>query len=148
MLLFLAIVSTIALFAPDAGAIVRPWHDVLTTLFGFGIALAPFLLAGFAVMLWMKHMPAERWMAASGAVIVALAALGASHLWVGGDADMIATGEGGGAIGFAVSGVLSGALGTAGAWVVLVLMVVVGLLLYFNMTIGDLVAGYLAERDA
>ncbi len=60
------------------------------------------------------------------------------HLAVGGGAEAIDTGEGGGALGFAVSGVLSTAVGEVGAWIVLVLLVVVGLLLYFNMTIGDL----------
>ena len=43
-------------------------------------------------------------------------------------------------IGFGVSALLTGAVGIAGAWIVLGLLVVVGLLLYFNMTIGDLVA--------
>jgi len=147
VLLFLAIISVIALFAPDAGAIVRPWHDVLSTLLGWGIAFAAPLLAGFAVMLWMKTMPAERWMAASGAALVALALLGMFHLAVGGGAEAVETGQGGGALGFAVSGVISTAVGDVGAWIVLVLLAVVGLLLYFNMTIGDLIAGYLADRD-
>ncbi|HET9416913.1 MAG TPA: DNA translocase FtsK 4TM domain-containing protein, partial [Candidatus Limnocylindria bacterium] len=147
LLLFLAIISVIALFAPESGAIIRPWHDLLTTLLGWGIAFAAPLLAGFAVMLWMKTMPAERWMAATGAALVALALLGMFHLAVGGDADAVQTGQGGGAIGFGVSALLEGAIGDAGAWVVLILLAVVGLLLYFNMTIGDLVAGYLAERD-
>jgi S-DNA-T family DNA segregation ATPase FtsK/SpoIIIE len=147
VLLFLAIISVIALFAPDAGAIVRPWHDLLSSLLGWGIAFAAPLLAGFAVMLWMKTMPAERWMAASGAALVAVALLGMFHLAIGGGAEAVATGQGGGAIGFGVSALFSGAVGIAGAWVVLVLLAVVGLLLYFNMTIGDLIAAYLAERD-
>jgi S-DNA-T family DNA segregation ATPase FtsK/SpoIIIE len=147
VLLFLAIISVIALFAPNAGAIVRPWHDLLSSLLGWGIALAAPLMAGFAVMLWMKTMPAERWMAASGAALVALALLGMFHLAVGGGAEAIETGQGGGALGFAVSSVIATAVGDVGAWVVLVLLAVVGLLLYFNMTIGDLVAGYLADRD-
>ena len=67
VLVFLAIISVIALFAPDAGAIVRPWHELLSTLLGWGIAFAAPLLVGFAVMLWMKTLPAERWMAATGA---------------------------------------------------------------------------------
>ena len=147
VLVFLAIISVIALFAPNAGAIIRPWHDILATLLGWGIAFAGPLLAGFAVMLWMKTMPAERWMAATGAGLVAVALLGMFHLAVGGGADAVAAGQGGGAVGFAVSEVLAGAVGHAGAWIVLVLLAVVGLLLYFNMTIGDLVAAYLAERD-
>lgn len=147
VLVFLAIISVIALFAPGAGAIIRPWHDALSWLLGWGIALAAPLLAGFALMLWMKTMPAERWMAASGASMVALAILGMFHLAAAGPDGSVVAGEGGGAIGLAVSAVLRAAVGEAGAWILLSLLVLVGLLLYFNMTIGDLVAGYLAERD-
>ena len=147
VLLFLAILSVIALFAPDAGAIVQPWHDVLSTTLGWGIALAAPLLAGFALMLWMKTMPAERWMAATGAAVVALAILGMFHLVGGQEAGAIEAGEGGGILGAGVSGMLTGALGGAGAWIVLALLAIVGLLLYFNMTVGDVVAAYLADRD-
>ena len=147
VLLLLAIISGIALFAPDAGAIVRPWHDILSSSLGWGIAFAAPLLAGFALMLWMKTMPAERWMAATGAALFALALLGMFHLSVGGALEAVETGQGGGAIGFGVSALLTGAVGTVGAWAVLILMAGLGLLLYFNMTIGDLVAAYLAGRD-
>jgi S-DNA-T family DNA segregation ATPase FtsK/SpoIIIE len=147
VLVFLAIVSVIALFAPNAGAIVRPWHDILVTLLGWGIAFAAPLLAGFALMLWMKAMPAERWMAATGAAIVALGILGMFHLAVGGGSRAISRGEGGGAIGYAVSSAVSAAVGDVGAWIVLALLIAVGLLLYFNMTVGDLVAAYLQGRE-
>ncbi|HSM38537.1 MAG TPA: DNA translocase FtsK 4TM domain-containing protein, partial [Candidatus Limnocylindrales bacterium] len=132
VLVILAIVSVIALFAPDAGFIVKPWHDLLSFLLGWGIAFAGPLLAGFALMLWMKSMPSERLMAASGAALVALALLGMLHLVAGGGDNLIARGEGGGAIGFAVSGFVSGAIGQVGAWVLLGFLFVVGLLLYFN----------------
>ena len=148
VLVFLAILSVIALFAPDAGAIVKPWHDVLTTSLGWGIAFAAPLLAGFALMLWMKTMPAERWMAATGAALFALAILGMFHLVGGTGPDAIEAGEGGGLLGAGMSGLLTGAIGEPGAWVILVLLTIVGLLLYFNMTVGDLVAAYLAGRDA
>jgi S-DNA-T family DNA segregation ATPase FtsK/SpoIIIE len=147
LLVLLAIVSTIALFAPNAGAIVKPWHDLLAYLLGWGIAFAPPLLAGFALMLWMRTMPAERWMAATGAALVAIALLGAFHLAAGGGMTTVRRHEGGGVIGYGVSAVLAGAIGGAGAWVVLSLLLLVGLLLYFNMTVGDLVAAYLQQRD-
>jgi S-DNA-T family DNA segregation ATPase FtsK/SpoIIIE len=147
VLVLAAIVSTIALFAPEAGMIVRPWHDTLAYLLGWGIALAPLLLAGFAFMLWLKTMPAERWMAATGAAVAALALLGMFHLLGGDGALGVERGDGGGAVGFAVSAALAGAIGAAGAWTILAVLLVVGLLLYFNMTIGDLVAGWLRRRD-
>jgi S-DNA-T family DNA segregation ATPase FtsK/SpoIIIE len=147
VLVFLAIVSVIALFAPTAGAFVQPWHNALARLLGWGIAFAAPLLAGFALMLWMKTMPAERWMAASGAAVVALSLLGAFHMVVGGGTEPIGRGEGGGMIGYAVSWALTGAIGDAGAWVMLALLFVVGLLLYFNMTVGDVIAAWLQERE-
>jgi DNA segregation ATPase FtsK/SpoIIIE, S-DNA-T family len=146
-LVVLAVAATIALFAPDAGFAIRALHDVLTRLLGWGIAFAPPLLAGFALMLWMKSMRIERWMAVSGAVIVALAILGMMHLAAGAGPEAAERGEGGGLIGFVVSAVVTAALGQAGAWIVLALFVVVGLLLYFNMTVGDLLAAYISNRD-
>ena len=146
-LVLAAIVSTIALLAPDAGMIVRPWHDTLAYLLGWGIGFAPLLLAGFAFMLWLKTMPAERWMAATGAALAALAVLGMFHLLGGDGALGVERGDGGGAVGFAVSAALAGAIGAAGAWTIFAVLLVVGLLLYFNMTIGDLVAGWLRRRD-
>ena len=147
LLVFLAIVSVIAVFAPTAGAFVQPWHDALARLLGWGIAFAAPLLAGFALMLWMKSMPAERWMAATGAAVVALSLLGAFHMVVGGGLEAVDRGEGGGVIGYGVSTVLVRAIGDAGAWVMLGLLFIVGLLLYFNMTVGDLVAAWLQGRE-
>jgi DNA segregation ATPase FtsK/SpoIIIE, S-DNA-T family len=146
-LVLLAIVSTIALFAPEAGAVVTPWRNTLRYLLGWGIAFAPPLLAGFALMLWMRSMPSERWMAATGAAVVAISLLGMFHLTVGGGVEAVDDGEGGGAIGYGMSWLLAGAIGQVGAWVVLVLLFLVGMLLYFNMTVGDLVAAWLQRRD-
>lgn len=146
-LLILAIVSVIALFAPDAGLFVAPWQDVLSHLLGWGIAFAPPLLVGFAFMLWMKTMPAERLMAATGASVVALSLLGMFHLAAGGGAELIDQGDGGGAIGYGVSAVLTGAIGGVGAWIVLAVLLLVGMLLYFNMTVGDVIAAWLSRRE-
>jgi len=137
VLMLLAIISVIALFAPNAGAIVQPWHDLLERWLGWGIAFAAPLLVGFALMLWMKALPAERWMAASGATLVALSLLGMFQLGAGG----------GGIIGSGVNLVVSGAVGVVGGWVVLALLLVVGLLLYFNMTLGDVVAAWMQRRE-
>jgi DNA segregation ATPase FtsK/SpoIIIE, S-DNA-T family len=146
-LVIMAIISVIALFAPESGAVVRPWRDALSQLLGWGIAFAPALLAGFALMLWMKSMPTERVMAASGAAVVALSLLGMFHLAVGGGAKAVEQGEGGGMIGYGVTWVLVNAIGEVGAWVVLILLFVVGMLLYFNMTVGDVVAAWLQRRE-
>src|SRR5439155_26170243 len=69
------------------------------------------------------------------------------YLAGGNGAAGVTTGGGGGATALAASAALSAAIGAAGAWIVLGLMLVVGLLLYFNMTIGDLVAAWLQRRE-
>ena len=147
VLVLLAIVSAIALFAPDAGWVVKPLRDALSYLLGWGIAFAPPLLAGFALMMWMKSMPAERWMAASGAAVVAISLLGMFHLAAGGSLRAVKQEDGGGIIGYGVSWLLTHAIGDAGAWIVLGLLFVVGMLLYFNMTVGDLIAAWLRRRE-
>ncbi len=50
-------------------------------------------------------------------------------------------------IGYAVTWALVGAIGEVGAWIVLILLFVVGMLLYFNMTVGDVVAAWLQRRE-
>jgi DNA segregation ATPase FtsK/SpoIIIE, S-DNA-T family len=146
-LVILAIISVIALFAPESGAVVRPLRDAMSTLLGWGIAFAPALLAGFALMLWMKSMPTERVMAASGAAVVVLSLLGMFHLAVGGGQKAVEQGEGGGMVGYGVTWVLVNAIGEVGTWIVLILLFVVGMLLYFNMTVGDVVAAWMQRRD-
>jgi DNA segregation ATPase FtsK/SpoIIIE, S-DNA-T family len=147
-LLLLAVVTLIALFAPRAGFVVKPWHDILVDWLGWGIAFAAPLLAGFALMLWMKSLPVERSMAASGALLVALSLVGMFHLGVGGGRAAVRQGDGGGLIGYGVSSVLTGAVGSTGAWIVLLILFVVGLLLYFNMSVGDVVAAWMRRREA
>ncbi|MEP6469416.1 MAG: DNA translocase FtsK 4TM domain-containing protein, partial [Chloroflexota bacterium] len=98
-------------------------------------------------MLWMKSMPSERWMAATGAAVVAVSLLGMFHLTVGGGSGAIRRNEGGGAIGYGISWLLTSAIGQVGAWAVLIVLFVVGMLLYFNMTVGDLVAAWLQRRE-
>ena len=145
--LLAAIISVIAIFAPDAGFLIRPWHRFLSYLLGWGIVFAPPLLAAFAFMLWMKSLPVERWMAAVGGALFSLALLGMLHLAAGAGAASLPYGEGGGWLGYAVSAVATAALGSAGAWLILGLLLALGLLLYFNVTLGDLLAAYLRHRD-
>ena len=147
LLVLAAIVTVVAIFAPDAGFLIRPWHNLLASLLGWGIVFAPPLLAGFAFMLAMRSLLAERWLAAAGAAIFSVALLGGLHLAGGGGADLAARGEGGGLVGLTVTATLTAAIGVPGSWAVLGVMLAVGVLLYFNVTLGDLLTAYLAYRD-
>ena len=146
-LVLAAIVSTIAIFAPDAGFLIRPWHGFISYLLGWGIVLAPPLLAAAAVMLWLRVLPGERWLSVVGAATVGLALLGMLHLAAGNGEASVAQREGGGWLGFMASAGLVAAVGAAGAWALLALALVVGFALYFNVSLADLVGGALAQRS-
>ncbi len=146
LLVILAVISLIGLFAPGSGAFVEPWSQFLVRLLGWGAWLAPPLLLALALMLWMRTLPVERLMAGSGVLLVVLAIVAMFHLAGGNGSAGLDGGYGGGWVGYVVSSFMEGALGAAGAWVVLLLLSLVGLLLCFNMTIGDLMASWLGSR--
>jgi S-DNA-T family DNA segregation ATPase FtsK/SpoIIIE len=147
VLVLLAILSVIAIIAPDAGEFIRPWHDFLSHLLGWGIFFSPAILAGFAVLLWMKSVPSERAITAWGVAVIVIALLGMFHLAVGGGEEAVASGDGGGVIGLWVSSFLTRFLGDAGAWIALLLLFIAGILLYFNMSAGDLFATWSYRRE-
>ncbi|MGH2394456.1 MAG: DNA translocase FtsK 4TM domain-containing protein, partial [Candidatus Limnocylindria bacterium] len=82
-----------------------------------------------------------------GVVLVTLSLLGLFQISVGGPDAPAPAGDGGGIIGTLVAAPLLVLLGTAGAAVVLFLLLAVGFLLFFNMTIGDVFAAWSHGRE-
>ncbi|MFI5008480.1 MAG: DNA translocase FtsK 4TM domain-containing protein, partial [Solirubrobacterales bacterium] len=142
VLVVLALVSALALLTPDAATGVALWRDFLETMLGWGIFFAPALLLLAALLLWMRSVPTERLISALGVVLVTLSLLGLFQLAVGGPGAIVPPGDGGGVIGTLMCAPLVYLLGNAGAAIVLVLLLLVGFLLFFNMTIGDVFAAW------
>ena len=140
--LLAAIVSAVSIFAPDSGFVIRPWHAALSYLFGWGIVAAPLILAGLAVVLWLRTPPAARTRSAAGMLVLGLSLLGILHLAGGGGLASVSHGEGGGWLGYAISDSASAALGSVGAWGVLTVLALVGLGLAFNVSVADLAASF------
>jgi S-DNA-T family DNA segregation ATPase FtsK/SpoIIIE len=147
VLVVLALVSILAVLTPDTAAGVSLWRDFLEALLGWGLYLAPALLLLFAVMLWMRSIPTERLISTIGVVLVTLSLLGLFQLAVGGPGAPAPVGDGGGVVGSVVDAPLLVLLGSAGAAIVLFLLLVVGFLLFFNMTIGDVFAAWSHRRE-
>ena len=145
-LVLAAIVSAIGIFAPDAGFLIRPWHDALTYLLGWGVVVAPLLLVAVALMLWVRPIPVERWLSVVGAALFAVCVLGMLHLASGVGAAWSVHREGGGWLGFLASGAVTAAMGPVGAWAVLVVGVLIGFGLYFNISLGDLIPDSIERR--
>jgi S-DNA-T family DNA segregation ATPase FtsK/SpoIIIE len=147
VLVVLALVSLLAILTPDAAAGVALWRDFLETMLGWGIFFAPALLLLAALLLWMKTVPTERIISALGVLLVTLSLLGLFQLAVGGPGAVVPAGDGGGVIGTLMCGPLVLLLGTTGAAIVLFLLLVVGFLLFFNMTIGDVFAAWSHRQE-
>jgi len=147
VLVVLALVSILAVLTPDAAAGVSLWRGFLEALLGWGLYIAPALLLLFAVMLWMRSIPTERLISTIGVVLVTLSLLGLFQLAVGGPGAVVPMGDGGGVIGTVVDAPLIVLLGSAGTALVLFLLLVVGFLLFFNMTIGDVFAAWSRGRE-
>ncbi|HEY7738302.1 MAG TPA: DNA translocase FtsK 4TM domain-containing protein [Candidatus Limnocylindria bacterium] len=147
VLVVLALVSLLAILTPDAAAGVALWRDFLETMLGWGIFFAPALLLLGALLLWMRTVPTERIISALGVGLVAASLLGIFQLAVGGPGAVVPPGDGGGVIGTVMCAPLVYLLGTAGAAIVLFLLLVVGFLLFFNMTIGDVFAAWQHRQE-
>ena len=147
VLVVLALVSLLAILTPDAAAGVSLWRDFLETMLGWGIFFAPALLLLAALLLWMRTVPTERIISALGVVLVTVSLLGIFQLAVGGPGAVVPPGDGGGVIGTLMCAPLVYLLGTAGAAIVLFLLLVVGFLLFFNMTIGDVFAAWQHRQE-
>jgi S-DNA-T family DNA segregation ATPase FtsK/SpoIIIE len=147
LLVVLALVSLLAIVTPDAAAGVALWRDFLETMLGWGIFFAPALLLLGALLLWMRTVPTERIISALGVLLVTLSLLGLFQLAVGGPGAVVPVGDGGGVIGTLMCGPLVLLLGMTGAAIVLFLLLVVGFLLFFNMTIGDVFAAWSHRQE-
>jgi DNA segregation ATPase FtsK/SpoIIIE, S-DNA-T family len=147
VLVVLALISILAVLTPDTAAGVSLWRDVLESLMGWGLYIAPALLLLFAVMLWMRSIPTERLISTIGVVLVTLSLLGLFQLAVGGPGAVVPQGDGGGIVGSVVDAPLIVLLGSVGGAVILFLLLAVGFLLFFNMTIGDLFAAWSRSRE-
>jgi S-DNA-T family DNA segregation ATPase FtsK/SpoIIIE len=116
-------------------------------MLGWGIFFAPALLLLAALLLWMKTVPTERIISALGVLLVTLSLLGLFQLAVGGPGAVVPPGDGGGVVGTLMCGPLVLLLGTTGAAIVLFLLLVIGFLLFFNMTIGDVFAAWSHRQE-
>jgi S-DNA-T family DNA segregation ATPase FtsK/SpoIIIE len=148
-----------ALFGVTTGRLVEDWIGLLRHLFGWGVypvAVSILLTA----LLWGAHQldrPVRwRWRPFVGAELVFFGLLPLTHVVLthtvaGGDAwGLVSDGWGGGLIGWAVSVLLSKYIGSLLTGIVLVVLLLLGLALAFDVTMDDVkqVAGVVSGRFA
>ena len=140
-LLVIGAVTLIALMFPQEGILNRYVADVLRPAFGQGAwLLAALLIIAGVVVERPGQVGYGSSLAIVGGVVVFVAGLGLIHLvWGIGDAPR-ALAQGGGAIGNSLSSTLTELISAAGAFVVLLGLLVGGLLLLFNVTLRGLLS--------
>lgn len=116
---------------------------VLAELFGVVAWLVPVALAAAALMLLVGAKAGGRWsspLVVAGITLMLLGFMGLFHLFANGQAAADA-GQGGGYIGLALSTFLSDYLTKIGAGAVLLALAVIGFMLAFGVSLGQLIKG-------
>ncbi len=132
-------ITLLALFLGGQGLFGQFVTDVLRPSFGQGAWLLGVLLIVAGVMVERSATVHSGWAVMTlGGILVFLAGEGLIHLLSGRKATPADLSDGGGSIGQGLAKTLSDLVGPAGAFVVLVGLVVVGLLLMFGLTLRAL----------
>ncbi len=149
VLVLLAILVLLSLLSPNRGEITDAAVDGLRTAFGVGMWLTPLLIGGLGVWLALREVaengPWSAWRMV-GAVGLFLAFEGFAHL-VAGLPDVTQSGrvgQGGGLLGWFLSGALVGGLGPVVAAMLLLLLLVLSVVALAGRSLADVSTGLAA----
>ena len=142
LLLLAALLAFTGLFSVHPGSLVGWWLGLLQRLFGWGAAVAAVILTVLGI--WLVARGAERplslpWRRLAGGLIIFLAGLAFSHHFAlvnDRSTDLLVGGE----LGRWIDQPLRGALGGAGAVVMLAVALLGGLMLTMNLSVAELAA--------
>jgi S-DNA-T family DNA segregation ATPase FtsK/SpoIIIE len=144
-LLAFAVLSIVAMIA-DQGAVLHWWRSFLVSLLGWGAFAVPFVLGALAAELWFGLMRRSAIIPISGGALVFIALLAIAQHYQRGDPDV---GQGaGGMVGAAVANIATGAFGDVGGPIALVALLLVGVVITGNRTLGDLIRPAWERRTA
>lgn len=141
ILALLGLLTLLSLVSTSRGSITGAWLDLLRNLSGWGTWVLPAALIGIGLWLVFRNidrlpqLSAER---VAGILLLYTNLLGWVHLFAGGGWDLAEQGRGGGYLGALAERALTGALGTAGAVVVLLAWLLVSLAMSLDLSIPDL----------
>ncbi|MBM4435519.1 MAG: hypothetical protein FJ028_10590, partial [Chloroflexi bacterium] len=136
-----ALLSLVALVT-DQGAVLQWWRGLLVGAFGAGSALVPPALGLAATTFWWPSLRGRLLMPGIGAAVTAVALLSIAEIAL---ADPARTGPGGG-LGKAVGRSLEGLLGTWGAVVALLAVLVVGIVVAAERSLAEMLGPVARKR--
>jgi len=144
ILLALALLTGLSLMSFSQGSITEQWLRALRDLMGWGMYMAPVVLAGMGVWLLRRFATEdlqERWEKPIGALLLFLLLLAFFHLVSPGAglANLDQSG-GGGLLGWAIGELLVAAIGKPGSVVILIALSIVCLVLVSGLSLAELLA--------
>src|SRR3972149_1562337 len=153
LLIMLALLSLLTLLGITPGSVSDWWVDVLRSIFGWGafvVAILIGLLGALIIRVAQSPVTNTPWRLIIGLEIAFFAALGAMHaltpgvdLW-----KLQAQGNGGGAIGWALSLPLVGSIGQSGAGIVFMLIGLIGLAVAFKLPWSQWASAFFAKLQS
>ena len=144
ILLLVAVISGLGIYLDAAGPVGRGIDAAARGGLGLVGSLLPVLLLLLGSLVFFDRSGTEFGRVATGTFLVVLAVLGGAHLAVdvpapGDGIDALA--RGGGAVGWAIAAPLELALSRAGAWAVVVALLLIGLVLVARLDLRVLLSG-------
>jgi DNA segregation ATPase FtsK/SpoIIIE, S-DNA-T family len=145
-LLTFAVLSVVALIADQGAPVLQWWHGLLVSLLGWGAFAVPLLLGALAAELWFGLMRRSAIIPISGGTVVFVALLAIAQHYQHGEPEVGQSA--GGVVGATVAKIATGAFGEVGGPIALVALLLVGVVIAANRTLGDLVRPAWERRTA
>jgi len=149
-LVLLALLTILSFLSASQGALTGLWLRLLSQTFGWGVYVVPLGMGGAGLWLVLRHfgdrLPQVEGERVIGAVLLFLTALAGFHMLAGPFydqpwPDLAERGVGGGYLGMVLAQLLQGAVGTAGAILVLLGLLVIGGMLAFSLSPAEIIQG-------
>ncbi|HVN53751.1 MAG TPA: DNA translocase FtsK 4TM domain-containing protein [Anaerolineaceae bacterium] len=140
-LALLGLLTLLSLLSINKGSFTGMWIEFLRQGVGWGVYLLPIALLGVGVWLILRNIETLPQLAVerlAGLVLLYFNLLAFAHLFAGGGAALAEAGRGGGRIGNLILQLLVGGLGEAGAVIVLVAWLLIGLTMLLDLSIPEI----------
>ncbi|MBI2955668.1 MAG: DNA translocase FtsK 4TM domain-containing protein, partial [Chloroflexi bacterium] len=139
LLLALAGITALAVVFP-AGLLGSQWNNLMRLLFGWGAYIMPLVFLSFGLGLLWQHFDEHyrfRWQEAGGWLALFIGCLAMLQLIATNPRALESSDSGGGRLGYIVYQSLFDAIGSVGAIVALFALIIVGVFLAFNISVGQ-----------
>jgi len=144
LLVLSALLTLLSMLSASQGVLTDRWLELLRKGFGWGMYLVPFWLGALGVWLFLRSFgkePPVVWERVLGVLIIFLATLPIIHMlhFSSEPEALAASGGGGGFVGYYVQNILEINLGTAGAFALLLAVILIGLFVLLDISLDEVI---------